>query len=171
MHLLASCTGRKRVTPPPAKEKCKSCLCVPKDDRYWGHCEPCYEYRVEMAFQSLPPWPIPMDRGVRAAQCLTCDLRWPAECLFRDSRGIRKCVVCRRWELMHGVEMHPGVPIHLTLGPERGIRCFKCGKENQAEHHKLGGGVRSWPRTSLFCSDCRHLEARYAAQGLVNIAG
>lgn len=135
-----------------------------------GRCESCYKYEVERAFQKLPAWPTPLTASGAAAECSTCDLHWPKDFLFRDSRGFDKCVICRKWELMHGVEMLPSAPIHCTLDPGQGIRCFKCGKENHADHHQIGGGAGSFPRTSLFCWDCRYMEERYAAQGFVNIA-
>lgn len=169
MFVFASTT--RRLSPPPQpSEKCKSCRRAPADTRFPGHCEPCYRLQVEMAFHSLPQWPTPVDTSCHAVQCLTCDIRFPGEFLFRDSRGIRKCVLCRRWELMHGIETVPGRPLHMTLRPAQGMRCLHCGRNGEVRTERMCARNYSWPRTSLFCYGCSYMEERYVAQGLINVS-
>lgn len=151
--------------------RCTYCRRVPGETKYHGYCEPCYKRAVDMAIQSLPPWPQQLQVDPAAAgQCQTCDLVFPSNMMFADSRGVWKCAVCRKWEMMNSVEMHPGVQIQHTLGASKKIKCLNCKAKFEVDHYKVDCVGSPVPRISIFCVNCRHLEGRYAYQGIINIA-
>lgn len=173
--------------------RCSICRLDSPDDKCLGACYRCYMHTLEMQLRAIPDYPAILARPTAAAVlaaaaedstrgckffvCQSCEIVWPAELGFRDSRGRSKCVLCRKFELINKVEITPGIMITFSLWAEgrRRIRCLGCqDASDQADFTiELGRGA-SWKaipyRVSMFCGTCRcrGLEERLAVQGLVN---
>jgi hypothetical protein len=153
---------------------CRACGRVPADPRFDDSCDPCYRHRVERTFLDLPLYPNRLRTGpdTDTDTCNICTVRWPTSHLFRDAPRRLKCVLCRRWELMHNVEQYPGVCMRITVsGPGRlnKVKCFHCGMRFAGEQYKVPAGGRWATRESMFCRGCRWLEERYVQQGFIEI--
>lgn len=147
--------------------RCRQCRRNPQDRLSPGFCEACYKSNLEGAFTDLPRYPKKLELGNESKTCTSCNVEFPRDLVFKDSREHFKCVMCRKWELMHRIERVPGTPINKTLGEGRRIKCFQCGEKNTLRDHEVEVG--KWePRISMFCPACRHVEDRYAQQNIVN---